>query len=437
MPLMNYYILRFKRYFFRYSLYFSRRPRLNRIIKILSIIIIAFLFMSLINGILFSSVFFLQENTNEPDYDLDTRPYYKAIEMKKRFDDSGNYLIVQNFVQYQANLTKNADILALDLHTNIAQLHLLLHHAKVWDGPISLSLYVKGARGSDDIDYASIWLRCNRRSFKVLNVHLVISVKAYKSSISSQHNSHSVKYAVSCQHITYVNHSDETDSTPYPSNLLRNVACIGNTLPSVKYTLTLDIDIFPAPDLFHHLVSFYTKKSMPNEMFNRTLYVIPAFEIHTDTIKRSILLPQNKRELILLWNDEHIQPFQNDVCSSCQFLTNYKAWKQETKNDEILPIFRPHYSLPWKPYYVGPKDVPPFDSRFKAHAHARISQCCESFMAGYDYAVLNNVYLYRLGFLDKSQLPNTKLIEDDTSLLLFQQFQEDLLKRYSNTTRRC
>ena len=58
-------------------------------------------------------------------------------------------------------------------------------------------------------------------------------------------------------------------------------------------------------------------------------------------------------------------------------------------------------------------------------------------MAGYDYAVLNNVYLYRLGFLDKSQLPNTELIEDDTSLLLFQQFREDLSKNYLNTSRKC
>ncbi|CAF3596094.1 unnamed protein product [Adineta steineri] len=437
MSYLNICFLRLKRYFLRYSLSFSRRTKWNRIIKIFSIIIIAFLCMTLINGVLFSSILLLQENTNEPDYDLDTRPYYKAIEMKKRFDESGNYLIVQNFVQYQTNLTKNSDFIALNLHTEIDQLHLLLQHAKVWDGPISLSLYVKGSRGSDDIDYASIWLRCNRRSFKVLNVHLVISAKAYKSSISNQHNTHSVKYAVSCQQLTYVNHTDDKDSTPYPSNLLRNIARIGDTLPSIEYILSLDIDIYPSPDLFHHLISFYTKKTSDKENFKRTLYVIPAFEIHTDTIKRSIPLPQNKRELILLWNDNQIQPFQSDICTTCQFLTNYQAWKQETRNDEILPIFRPHYSQPWKPYYVGPKDVPIYDPRFKAHGHARISQCCESFIAGYDYAVLNNVYVYRLGFLDKSQLPSTKLIEDDTSLLLFQQFQEDLVQHYPNTTRKC
>jgi hypothetical protein len=193
-------------------------------------------------------------------------------------------------------------------------------------------------------------------------------------SISNQHNSHSVKYAVNCQQLIYTDHTDDKDSTPYPSNLLRNTARIGLTLSSIQYILTLDIDIYPSPDLFHHLVSFYTKKGKTNEIFNRTLYVIPAFEIHTDTIKRSIPLPQNKRELILLWNDNLIQPFQNDICSPCQFLTNYQAWKQETQNDEILPIFRPHYSQPWKPYYIGPRYIPMFDPRFKSHAHARVSQ---------------------------------------------------------------
>jgi hypothetical protein len=181
MPVINRYFLRLKRYFLRYRVSCHRRPTFSRLIKILSIIIIAFLLMTLINGLLFSSVLFFQENTNEPDYDLDTRPFYKTIEMKKRFDDSGNYLIIQNFMQYQTNLTKNSGLLALNLQTDIERLHLLLEHARVWDGPISLSLYVKGDRGSNDIDYASIWFRCNRRFFKMLNVHLVISAKAYKS----------------------------------------------------------------------------------------------------------------------------------------------------------------------------------------------------------------------------------------------------------------
>ena len=186
MFLIQRYILRIRRYFLRYRLLFHRRPKLKKILKILLILIVGFLIINIVNGVLFSSILFFQEDIHEPDYDLDTRPYYKTIEMKKRFDSSGNYLLVQNFVQYQSNLTKNAHLLALNLHTNIENLHLLLNHTKVWDGPISLSLYVKGARASDDIDYASIWLRCNRRLFKVLNVHLIMSAKAYERKCISQ-----------------------------------------------------------------------------------------------------------------------------------------------------------------------------------------------------------------------------------------------------------
>ena len=183
-----------------------------------------------------------------------------------------------------------------------------------------------------------------------------------------------MKYAVSCQQLTYSNHTDETDSTPYPSNLLRNTARLNTAPPTVQYMLMLDIDVIPAPDLFHHLVSFYTQTTNTDEDFNRTLYVIPSFEIHSNTIERSVPLPQNKRELILLWNDHQLQPFQADVCPTCQFLTNYQAWKQEGSDDKIVPLFRPHYAQPWQPYYIGPKYVPMFDPRFKSHAHDRISQ---------------------------------------------------------------
>lgn len=177
------FIYRIERYLLRYGISCRKRPKLNRLLKTCGVLLVGIFIMNLINIILFSSILFFQENINEPDYDLDTRPYYKIIETKKRFDSSGNYLFVPNFAQYEYNLTKNAHLLALNLHTPIEKLHLLLDHIKVWDGPISLSLFVKGTRASDDIDYASIWLRCNRRLFKVLNIHLIMSAKAYERKI--------------------------------------------------------------------------------------------------------------------------------------------------------------------------------------------------------------------------------------------------------------
>lgn len=140
------------------------------------------------------------------------------------------------------------------------------------------------------------------------------------------------------------------------------------------------MDIIPSTDLFHHLITFYSQKKT-DEYFNNTLYVIPTFEIDIDTLRHSLPVPQNKRELTILWNDKQIQPYENQTCPSCQSLTNYVAWLEEKKDDHISVLYRPHYHLPWRPYFVGDKKMPFFDSRFKTHAHARISQVSSMFLS--------------------------------------------------------
>ena len=181
MSLVHRYSYRLKHYLLPFSLSCMKHHQLVQLLKILLTILLGLLLITLLNGLLFSSVLLLQEPDVEPDFDFDTRPFYRAIETKKRFDDSGNYLIIPNFVHYATNLTHHAELLALSLHADVDQLHVLLQHARVWDGPISLSLYIRGVRGSDDIDYAAMWLRCHRKAFKMLHVHLVISAQAYKS----------------------------------------------------------------------------------------------------------------------------------------------------------------------------------------------------------------------------------------------------------------
>ena len=170
-----------QRIYLRCRISLSTRPKMVRILKIILIICFGFLLLNLMNAILFSTILMFQENEHEPDHDFDTRPFYEMIDTKRRFDQSGTYLIVQNFLQYKNNLTSNAHLLALTLHSDIKHLHLLLEHALVWDGPISLTIYIQGTRGSEDIDYASMWFRCHRKLFKMIDIHLVISTNAYQS----------------------------------------------------------------------------------------------------------------------------------------------------------------------------------------------------------------------------------------------------------------
>jgi hypothetical protein len=162
-----------------------QQRKVVRTLQTVSLIIFGLVLMNMINALLISGMIVFQESTAESDYDFDTRPFYRLIETKKRFDSSGDYLIVRNFLHYQSNLTKSAHLLALTLHSSIEHLPLLLEHSQRWDGPISISLYIKGQRASDDLDYASIWFHCHRRTFQMLDVHLVISAKAYQGKYSS------------------------------------------------------------------------------------------------------------------------------------------------------------------------------------------------------------------------------------------------------------
>ena len=154
---------------------------------------------------------------------------------------------------------------------------------------------------------------------------------------------------------------------------MRNVARSGISLATVQYILNLNIDVFPSSDLFHHMITFYTK-SQSDESLNRTLFVIPTFELNNEMVQRSLPVPRNKRELTLLWSDKHIQAYESNTCSACQAATNYPAWIEENKDEKVSVLFRPYYNQPWRPFFCGPKAMPMFDARFKLHAHARISQ---------------------------------------------------------------
>lgn len=173
---------RWQRFLLRLNVLRARNPKVIQSLKTFLLILFAFFLLNILNLLIFSTVLLFEENEHEPDYNFDTQPFYKLIEEKKRFDQSGNYLVIKDFLRYQQNLTKNAERLGLILHSNINDLQLLAKHSVVWDGPISLSIFVKGSRASDDLDFALIWFRCHRKLFKMIDVHLIISGKAYESN---------------------------------------------------------------------------------------------------------------------------------------------------------------------------------------------------------------------------------------------------------------
>ena len=68
----------------------------------------------------------------------------------------------------------------------------------------------------------------------------------------------------------------------------------------------------------------------------------------------------------------------------------------------------------------------------------RISQVCETHIAGYDFAVLNNAFLVHHGFKVKEGFHSSKDDENARNRELFREFKRELkILKYPESTRRC
>ena len=64
-----------------------------------------------------------------------------------------------------------------------------------------------------------------------------------------------------------------------------------------------------------------------------------------------------------------------------------------SKSDQSKISFNATWNKNWEPFYIGSKNVPLFDERFKQYGFDRQQQICELYTAGYKFSVLNDAFL--------------------------------------------
>ena len=67
----------------------------------------------------------------------------------------------------------------------------------------------------------------------------------------------------------------------------------------------------------------------------------------------------------------------------------------------------------------------------------RISQVCETHIAGYDFVVLNNAFLVHHGFKTKEGFHSAKDEENNRNRDIFRTFKKELKLKYPQSTRHC
>ena len=299
----------------------------------------------------------------------------------------------------------------------------LLFLAKYWDGPISVTVFLKGNEFNEFKRNIHYIIHCypaiaGQVSFHVVfpishpppEIHLDMKDVILKDICSSSISTHSGI-------MNYEHHR-----VPYPVNVLRNVA-VSNLYTS--HVLVLDIDMLPGVNLMNVLLEF------PNLYTDLSAVVIPAFEI-----KNGVEIPLSKSQLIDIWNKGNIRPFYEKVCWKCQKYTLYEKWKNVLNNGE-LKSYHVNWYDPWEPFFVALKKDVIYDERFEQYGLNRISQLCHLHMAGFNFFVLYNSFLLHVGFKEKTNFHKNKDIENEKNKMIYRKVKSEMLAKYPGSRRHC
>jgi len=169
---------------------------------------------------------------------------------------------------------------------NTERLYMINRLCDHWSGPISVSLYTYEEEMS--------------------NIYLFV-----RQNISN------------CQNIAiHIAYHDQSLHL-YPYNHLRNIALKQVTTP---FVYLLDVDFIPVKSSYQTIKYFLEHKLKLNDDFLNQILVIPAFE----TFMTQFEMPDNKNQLISLWENHIVQQFLQKVFIIGHRPTNYTLWRNAT-----------------------------------------------------------------------------------------------------------
>lgn len=368
----------------------------------------------------------------EPRWQREQKDHLKAVLASGGIlDASGQYRIYRHLLAREGGPSKDV---ALASHASLSNLWHLQELVQRWDGKMSLALFASStaqAKLSILVAYTLAQLCPSVR--QRVSFHLVCQ-SGDTAVFPEQDDAAEFARLQTCQAVFAkaanmgTNIINYAGNASYPNNLLRNVARGG--IGSTAFVLVIDIDMVPSQGLRSGFLDLAAQGVDPHLVF-----VVPAFEI-----RHTRRLPGTKEELLRLYQVGEVRAFYEELCPRCQAPTNYSVWLNLAEKDtssRLAVAYVVEWRDPWEPFYIGNKDVPAYDERFKQYGFNRISQACELNMAGFSFAVLDSAFLLHKGHKLPGDFHSQKEAENKRNRLLYRGFKEELKMKYPDTSRRC
>ena len=296
-------------------------------------------------------------------------------------DSSGDFRIIP-FLSLKKSAFFSDDDVSLVTQGNFFHLHHLDLLIRRWRGPISIAVYSEVDELPLAINFIHKLCECFPLISDLVTFHLVYPDEKFDPDVEETHQHfsgcHNIKNELERLEKSHKNYDDSRRK--FPNNLLRNVA---RRYSETEFILVLDIDMIPNLKLLSQWRKFSSSPEYRSLVRSTLLFVVPTYEVKEDLHEDN--LPGDKRQLMQLIHHQDARPFYIEVCWKCQKSTNYSLWEKIPLDnlDDLSPVYSVPWKDPWEPFYISSKAVPDYDERFRAYGFNRISQVCESFVAGF------------------------------------------------------
>ena len=168
----------------------------------------------------------------------------------------------------------------------------------------------------------------------------------------------------------------------YPVNYLRNVAM---NFSSTEAVLISDADFLPMEGLDTNLRNLVSKEDSLSTSYNRA-YIVPAFE----TLRYRFSTPDDKSQLIQMWDDGLIDTFRHFEWPRGHSATNYTLWRESDSP------YRVEWDMDFEPYLLLPRKGTFFDTRFVGFGWNKVSFIIELDASGVELWVLPDVFMIHM-----------------------------------------
>lgn len=267
--------------------------------------------------------------------------------------------IEEIFKANNKSITDHYHMITLVTQVSMERLATLERSLQLWEGPVSLVIYVTTKQHSE------------KSSFEWQRLYIQKKLKNIKLASSS--------------HVTLVFGNSKNED--YPINALRNIAI---RQVKSKYMFLLDADFQPSPYFQQKFAATFKYSNFDQ----KTAFVIPAFE-YIELPQRSDNAPQTKEELLQLLHREEpfILPFRISESSESHRITDYWKWYRADKSYS-LNTFCDKY----EPYVILRKtsSIPYYDERFSGYGMNKVTHITELFAANFTFTVLPDVWVLHL-----------------------------------------